>query len=135
MYLDMYVDVTERQTGKTYRLIENMFYYLKQDKKNIANIVSPNQDYLDDLIMKIITHKYYNKKFTTRIIFSLKMIKVGNVRNYVDEFDFIKKDKIFIDKNAYYCTSLHDHKEISLNIIDTFNNRRKEKIDNILKFI
>lgn len=128
----MYVEVSERQTGKTRRMIEDMFKYLEAKEVYEACIVSSGSDYLDTLIPKVLKHPDYKESYEDRITYSTYMMIEDNVRNYVDEFDFIEEKNLFIDKTAYYCTTLEKYQEMSLNIIDTYRNRRYEKISYVL---
>lgn len=109
----MFVEITQRQSGKTTRLVENAINYLNSSPNTIINIVSTKIENSYEIREKLV--KNYNID-SDRIVISHKMsIKkvTGSriIRNYVDEFDFIDDDFLFIDDDAYYTTTINTYSD------------------------
>ncbi len=100
----MYIEIGHRQTGKTTRLLKSVKMFLEINPTAKINIVANkgkiNQQRFDEANL---TEEQKNN-----IIISHKMIKENNTINFVDEFDFIKEENLFIDDNAYYFSTLKE---------------------------
>lgn len=114
----MYLEISGRGTGKSYRLAQAALQYLSQDSRNIVNIVCPTQRQAE-CVKKQALQISKNPEVADRI----RCIKFeredpavrgfANVRNFYDEFDFIdfklqKNDPFFFGdafQNDYYVTS------------------------------
>lgn len=120
-----YVEITPRQSGKTTRLINKisdlMLNIQPPTFKPIA-VITINKD-LGKHIKDRLNHLGVE---TNDIIFSTTMY-IPNKDSYqffVDEFDFINRDKLFISDNGYYCTTLNNNEgdEFTKNLYQTYLN-------------
>jgi hypothetical protein len=101
----MTIDITPRQHGKTFRLINAAVKYLKASEKNIVTIISKKEAQSRHIRKAIIQLAFVKKDRVATSITMGKAFKKGN-KCFVDEFDFIDSDKLKITRNAYYCTSM-----------------------------
>ncbi len=98
----MYVEIAPRQTGKTARLIERLVVEVLNGKT--VALVSRTKTMANSIKHKIL--EKYPEINSSRIMTSHVMLR--GVINFVDEFDFIDEKNLFIDKDSYYTTSLHN---------------------------
>lgn len=101
----MYVEIAPRQTGKTARLIERLVVEVLNGKT--VALVSRTKTMANSIKHKIL-EKYpeINSSNSSKIMTSHVMLR--GVMNFVDEFDWIDEKNLFIDKDSYYTTSLHN---------------------------
>jgi hypothetical protein len=112
----MYLEISGRGSGKTYRLIQTAKIYVAEDERNIANIVYPTTVQAKRT-KELIDHNYKNdpliKQFHYTSFERKNPVVRGytNVRNFIDEFDYIKfkiNNSFFFGdafKDDYYTTS------------------------------
>lgn len=96
----MYVEVSGRQTGKSTRMVEDIALFLEENGGKTALVVSPT-----GAARKLIKEKIFQKcgYCINRVITSHKMLPPMNtMKQYVDEFFYVKEKDLFIDGNAYY---------------------------------
>lgn len=124
----MYLEISGRGTGKTYRIAHAVAAYLLEDEKNIANIVCPHlrQAEIVKENNKALLEKNYNR--IRCVTFDRKNAVVHgyrNVKNFYDEFDYLnfnlnKNDPFFFGdafKDDYYVTTpakIRDLSKISI---------------------
>jgi thymidine kinase len=97
----MYLEVGNRGTGKTTRLVENVITFLKNNIDKSALIITKSEYRRKDIQKEV-----YNKcgrPCEHRVITSYKMItpKV-TIKQFVDELWSIEPKNLIFDKNAYY---------------------------------
>lgn len=139
---NIFIEINERQTGKSIRLAKNIIEYIILTNENVAILVYPMK-YADSILDKItyLCRKDYNNlkidKKKIHIIANMSRINY-NMRVYVDEFDFIPNfdEKIKVRDNMYFCTTLNDKMDLknkkssTLKILKNINTwRRKNIID------
>jgi hypothetical protein len=96
----MYVEVSGRQTGKSTRMVEDIVLFLEENGGKTALVVSPT-----GASRKLIKEKIFQKcgYCINRVITSHKMLPPMNtMKQYVDEFFYVKEKDLFIDGSAYY---------------------------------
>lgn len=98
----MYVEIAPRQTGKTTRLIEKLVVEVLKGKT--VALVSRTKTIANSIKHKVL--EKYPEINSSKIMTSHVMLK--GVINFVDEFDFIDEKNLFVDKDSYYTTSLHN---------------------------
>lgn len=165
----MIIETGFRQTGKTTRMVKHALNHLLEKDNNIICLISNNLRSSKNIKKRIIDE--FNKRYkcsdksikllSRRINYSVSMNNGYEFSYYyINDFNFIKNNKILIKKNAYYnCISheglIHSLKQWGLWFISTdtslsfFNNNdnnqkllekysrkeniRKVKIHNLLK--
>lgn len=90
--------IGHRKSGKTNTLIRDVIEYLERNLDKRAHIVS--RDVLEERIMRNIP-----EKFNRRITFSGSM--EYNVKNFVDEFDYLPEKDLIVDENNNYYGTLN----------------------------
>jgi hypothetical protein len=133
----LYIEINERMSGKTTRLIENIAEYIIRTNEHIC-LMTVNRKMYDYIKHKLYVlypnvcpnkiiyvnntfHKgeYFiyhedlivNKYIQTKCDYFFICKNFGyNLRLYVDEFYYIKDRKynLFLVKNGYYCTSIEE---------------------------
>ncbi len=131
----MYVEVSGRQTGKSTRLVDSVIDFLTNNPDKMALIVSYNNEN-----RKRIQQKIYHKcgrPCEHRTITSHKMLPTvsnGTLKQFVDEFWFVDSEKLVIDKNAYYTTTIGGKiNQKAQEIWDYYKKTQLLKPNNILK--
>lgn len=124
----MIVDINERQSGKTTRLLEHAFKNLRIGNEIV--LVGHKLEWANDMKKKLL--KKYPSIYNLRnnIIVSSKMIR--EKINYVDEFAF-NRYELFIDTNSYYCSTIEPFDMIKQNF--KFIEDLREAWNNELKII
>jgi len=98
------LDLAPRQSGKSTRLREAMLKYTAEDPENTAILVSPSLDNSRNTLRQL-TSEERERIFVAPSMWDARG-KVKKGRFFVDEFCFIKSDKLFQDPNAYYTSTL-----------------------------
>lgn len=140
----IYIEVSERQTGKTSRLIADMYEYVCTTGEDVY-LLTPNIHTYNRIINSL---DRYTFSFTNqKISFNSNKVKVfrdytfhslTTERVYVDEFALIQNlGKILrIRKNMYFASSIPDFNSDDSGIIKALLNythwRRKKIIDKLL---
>lgn len=93
----MHLEITTRQSGKTTRMLKA----IKKCKDKKICIVS-NSMHSAKSIRGLFFFKHPKSK--KDITVSTKMLQ--GYKNFVDEYDYISINNLFVDDNAYYCTTL-----------------------------
>jgi hypothetical protein len=121
----MYVEISGRQTGKTTRLVDDVVSFLTQNGDKNALIVSFNEVSRKEIKRKIM--EKCGLSCLNRTITSHKMLPPTNsIKQYVDEFFYIRENKLVVDKGAYYCgTPKNGIEGIYEQIYDTFQLQTK----------
>lgn len=109
----MYLEISGRGTGKTYRLIEAAKAYVALDYRNVPNIILPTQGHAERLKEFVETNNKNNpavEQFNYTIPGRKNFIVRGynNVRNFFDDFDFMNitfNDVGFSYQDDYFCTT------------------------------
>lgn len=148
----MFIEVEERKSGKTSRLVEDAFKYLLSDEiaGKICVIAYKMQiaKQMKNLILEriksvpnITKDQYYI--YSKKILVSTRMNDIslrGNIidKYYVDEFDYMDLDNIVFHKNCYLTSSINETGH-SIILNDEFLkkykndvNTRKYKIEKVL---
>lgn len=102
----MYVEITGRQTGKSTRMVDDISNFLEENGNKTVLVVSR-----DTNSRKLIKQKIFNKcgYCVNRVITSNKMLPAAEtIKQYVDEFFYVRESDLLIDKNAYYCGTPKD---------------------------
>jgi hypothetical protein len=119
---NIYVDINPRATGKTTRLIDDIIKKVEDGKSKIA-VITHRKDSGELIKDKLIGNGIDINKYD--IIFSNTMyLNSNDYIYYIDEFDYIDRDKLFIDKNSYYCGTLKNSEpdDFTKNLYNTFIN-------------
>jgi len=131
----MYVEVSGRQTGKTTRLVDNVITFLIENPDKSALIVSGHNS-----SRKRIQEMVYEKcgrPCEYRTITSYKMLPPtpnSTIKQFVDEFWFVKSENLFLDKKAYYTTTCSGSvNENGLKIWEHYKQTQALKPNNALK--
>lgn len=123
----MIIDITNRQSGKTTRLIEYALYKLEEGFA--INIVSYKSLHTLEIKNKIKSKSSLSLSVLKGKIFtSTKMITLPGVINLVDEFDRIDDKNLFLDEMAYYCSTISSFPEagsIRYQLIEKFHQNIK----------
>jgi hypothetical protein len=136
----LYIEINERMSGKTTRLIENIAEYVIRTNEHIC-LMTVNRTMYDYIKRKLfvlypnvcqnkiiyvnnnfhrVEHVIYhedliaNKYIKTKCDYFTICKDFGyNLRLYVDEFYYIpnRKCNLFLVKNGYYCTSIEIEEE------------------------
>ena len=97
----MYLEISSRQSGKSYRLMTAVRQFLSKDRKNVAIIITPRVEigkFLKNLGFKYLDMfkyqdrmKFFSGEQIRSELFHREMIDFSskNKRVFVDEFDFI----------------------------------------------
>ena len=103
----MYVEISGRQTGKSTRMVDDVVNFLQRNGDKSVLIVTCNSQ-----MRKHIKQKIMDKcglPCLSRTITSHKMLPPADtIKQYVDEFFYMDENKLFVDKNAYYCGTPKD---------------------------
>jgi hypothetical protein len=100
----MYVDISDRGTGKTSRLVDSIVEFLKKNPDKQALVVSPTNDGRRGIKDKV--HSKCGDPCSKRTVTSYRMIKTGESMNqFVDDFDHINEDEMLIEDGCYYAGS------------------------------
>lgn len=102
----MFVEISPRGSGKTTRLIKNVIEFLIDNPDKTALIVTPYRDNRRKILSHI--HEECERCFN-RVITSNKMLPGGGntMKQFVDEFGYMRCDDLIVDKNAYYTSSFN----------------------------
>src|SRR4051794_6767839 len=112
----MYLEISGRGTGKTYRLARAIAAYLSENKQNVANVVAASEHGAEWIKEQIKCIPFESDRIRYTTIDRKNPIVRGyrNVKNFYDEFDRIFKDPLkkndpffFGDlyKDDYYSTT------------------------------
>lgn len=141
---DLYIEINERMSGKTTRLIENIAEYIIRTNEHVC-LMTVNRKLYDYIkrrlfylypnicpnkIIYVSINNRNNINFSENVItnngyvsttcdyFSICKDFGYNLRLYVDEFYYIpnRKYNLFLVKNGYYCTSIEDFKYHKIDI-------------------
>ncbi len=104
----MYIEISARATGKTYRLIQAVKKYISESPQNIANIITATRISDETLLNNKQVHIIKANQTTKNI-----QLPRGfrNVRSFIDDFDHIPAlDRIpayfyGTEIDDYYCTT------------------------------
>jgi thymidine kinase len=93
----MYLEVKEKGSGKTTRLINEMVDFLLENADKAALIVTPLNS----------ERKFIQKKIHERCgdLCSKRTEPSETIKQFVDEFDCMLPERLFLDKKAYYSTT------------------------------
>lgn len=115
----MDIILSNRRSGKSTRLVNNIINYLDNNPNNSALIIAPNSDmrkYITKMVVSI------NPEYINRVITSHKMLNLMNnttLKQFVDEFTFLSDNCLVIDHNAYYTGSIKENmSEMAKKIVD-----------------
>ena len=97
---DIYIEISPRGTGKTYRLVKHATQYLEYDSKNKVNIIVPTER-CGKNIKRLIGEYFKNRIFVNEKIISDNEL---NIKCYYDEFDY-NNNLREVDLLGYYCTT------------------------------
>jgi thymidine kinase len=100
-FYKLYIELSPRGAGKTFRLVKHAIEFLENDIKNKVNIVSPSNRTSNYIKEKL------GKRFKSRVLINknIKSNSDKNIKTYYEEFDYNDKLKN-IDKCGYYCSSV-----------------------------
>jgi len=100
----MYLEVKEKGSGKTTRLINKMVDFLLENADKAALIVTPLDSERKFIQKKV--HERCGDLCSKRTITSYKMLEpCETIKQFVDEFDCMLPERLFLDKEAYYSTT------------------------------
>jgi len=101
-----YVEIAPRGSGKTTRLVNAIDDYINSGLKGLPIVVVTPNALCGNIIKDRLDIRDVN---IDDIIFSDTMHIRGGKEHYqyfVDEFDHIDRDKLFISNSGYYCSTL-----------------------------
>lgn len=111
-YKNLNVEISGKQTGKTYRLIKDIF--INFGKFKIA-VITADKNTLSSIKNRIAIYSNLNNFYRNKCIqhYILYLTNINDVNNlsseyriYFDEFDFIKNiNSVIIRDNMYFCTT------------------------------
>ena len=104
----MELDLGARQTGKTTRLIDSVIQFLESNTNRSAVIVTNNTSSRRLIMDKVVDRCW---ECQHRLIGSHRMLpglNPDNSKHFIDELGVMKREHVFIDKNAYYNTSSYN---------------------------
>lgn len=100
----MYLEVKERGSGKTTRLVNEIVDFLLENADKAALIVTPLNSERKFIQKKV--HERCGDLCSKRTITSHKMLEpCETIKQFVDEFDCMLPERLFLDKEAYYSTT------------------------------
>ena len=103
----MYLEVKEKGSGKTTKLINEMVDFLLENADKAALIVTPLNSERKFIQKKI--HERCGDLCSKRTITSYKMLEPSEtIKQFVDDFDNILPERLFLDKRAHYATPTCD---------------------------
>ena len=130
----MYVEVLNRQMGKTTRMVESIIDFLSENPDKSALIVAPSGNMRKHIQKKV--DEKCGEKCHYRTITSHKMlpqVQTPTMKQFVDEFWMVPPSNLVVDSKAYYTTTIYEDipNDLAKQIIETFNKTKKDK--NIIK--
>lgn len=123
---NIYVEIAPRGCGKTHRLVNAIKEHLISNNNLTPVVVTPNSN-----TMSIIKTRLINIgvdisiiKFSDTMFVPYETSPISSHRYFVDEFDYIDKDKLFISNDGYYCGTLknNDGDKFTKDLYNTFLN-------------
>ncbi len=114
----MYVDISDRGTGKTTRLIDSIVEFLNKNPEKQALVVAPTENSRREIKNKV--HSKCGDPCSKRTITSYRMIETGDsINQFVDNFDHINEDEMLIEEGCYY-TGTFAPEGICSEIVNTY---------------
>jgi len=126
---EIYLEIAPRGVGKTTRLINSVVEYYKNGSKQIV-IVAQRTHNLKLMKSKLLDYgvDVNNIIFTTTMYIndthSGYKISENGYKFFVDEYDYMDKNKLFISDDGYYCSTLENPEgnEFTRNLYKTYQN-------------
>lgn len=100
----MFFEEKPRRTGKTTRLVEGITSFLSLNLDKVALIVAPTNE--QRLKIRDMVHTKCGDFCSKRTITSHKMFeKTESMKQFVDEVNLMKQNRLTLDNEAYYTTT------------------------------
>jgi|TARA_R110000772_G_scaffold234020_1_gene345620 hypothetical protein len=100
----MYLEIEPTKSGKTTRLVDAAVYFLLENADKVVLIVTPTNLSRKNILKSI--HNKCGDLCSKRVITSYKMLEpTETIKQFVDEFDNLLPEKLFLDREAYYTTT------------------------------
>lgn len=100
----MYLEISGQKSGKTSRLVQAVKDWLNKSSSNRAIIVSPK------VIEGMFVIENFEAKYFPNLLASDKMtdlpLETDNLKWFVDDFNDIEPEKLRIEKDGYFVTSV-----------------------------
>lgn len=133
------LDFSERQTGKSTRLIKACVDYVFASEHNMANVVASSHARVRWLVDKTINYIMklgYDKNQAALVIRSkirFGLLILLPAKNFVDDCETIKRERLDnLDPNGYYTASTNDGNGINNVVSELLIMLRRQRIDSIL---
>lgn len=135
-FKNIYIEISDRQTGKSPRMLEDIYNYIKEFNKPIGIITYnfSSFEYIKEKLERI--YKDLDFKIINNLVKRItSMHNISNdVRVYIDEFYCIKDldFKIYLRDNIYLCGTPDQNKSQIIKDIENFTSWKRKKIINKL---